>query len=141
MKLSTKSTYGLRAMLNVAISGGSEAISISDISEREGISTAYLEQLLNKLRHSGFIESVRGPRGGYVLAKKAADITVADIVGALERSVYPVHCATNRKKNVSCKRSRSCVPKMVWHKLSKAINDCLKSITLADLCREADKVG
>lgn len=128
-------------MLNVANRDGSDAVSIADISKREGISIAYLEQLLNKLRHGGFIQSIRGPKGGYLLARKAADITVADIVKALEGSIYPVHCATAYSNKVSCRRSKSCVPKMVWHKLSTAINDCLESITLEDLCREADKIG
>jgi len=141
MKLSTKSTYGLRAMLNVANRSGSDAVSIADISNREGISTSYLEQLLNKLRHGGFIESIRGPKGGYVLARSAADITVADIVKALEGSIYPGHCSTAHSNKISCKRSKSCVPKMVWDRLSKAINDCLESITLEDLCRKADKIG
>ena len=141
MKLSTKSTYGLRAMLSVALRGGGGAVSIADISKKEGISIAYLEQLLNKLRRSGLIESIRGPRGGYVLSRSASDITVADIVRTLEGSIYPVHCATAGSKGVSCKKGKSCVPKIVWNKLAKAINDCLESVTLEDLCGEAAKIG
>ena len=141
MKLSTKSTYGLRAMLNVAVNDSAEAVSSADIAKREGISIAYLEQLLNKLRRNGLIESIRGPKGGYVLSRRASDITVADIVRTLEGSIYPVDCATRGTDGDSCKKGKSCVPKLVWHKLAKAINDCLESVTLEDLCDEAVKLG
>jgi Rrf2 family protein len=141
MKLSTKSTYGLRAMLNVAVNDGDEAVSSADIAKREGISIAYLEQLLNKLRRNGLVESIRGPKGGYVLSRSASEITVADIVRTLEGSIYPVDCATRGTDGDSCRRGKSCVPKLVWHKLAKAINDCLESVTLEDLCDEAVKIG
>ena len=163
MKLSTKSTYGLRAMLNVAVNDSAEAVSSADIAKREGISIAYLEQLLNKLRRNGLIESIRGPKGGYVLSRSASEITVADIVRTLEGniypvdcatrgtdadivrtlegSIYPVDCATKGTDADSCKKGKSCVPKLVWHKLAKVINDCLESVTLEDLCDEAVKIG
>ncbi len=141
MKLSTKSTYGLRAMLNVAMRDGEGATSISDIAKEEGVSVAYLEQLLNKLRHKGLVESIRGPKGGYVLSKEADSITVADIVKALEGSIYPVHCLGDQKTSGSgCKKTSACVPKTVWFKLAKAVNDCLESITLDELCGEARKI-
>lgn len=141
MNLSTKSTYGLRAMLNIALGSGGGATSISDISEREGISVAYLEQLLNKLRHSGLIDSIRGPKGGYVLSKSPRGITVKDIVKVLEGGIYPVHCVKVDDTGINniCKRRNGCVPKLVWVKLAKAISDCLESVTLEDLCVEARK--
>lgn len=141
MKLSTKSTYGLRAMLNIALASKGGATSITDISRSEGISVAYLEQLLNKLRHKGLISSIRGPKGGYILSKSASKITVADVVKTLEGGIYPVHCVgSHGKVNNFCKKSSGCVPKIVWHKLAEAINDCLESITLKDLCVEARKL-
>lgn len=141
MKLSTKSTYGLRAMLNVALESGGCAVPISDIAKKEGISVQYLEQLLNKLRHNGLIESVRGPKGGYMLSRGTGDITVADIVKALEGDIRLSHCVSSgRASGLACKKTRSCVPKIVWMKLSDAINDCLESMTLKDLCREAKKI-
>jgi len=142
MKLSTKSTYGLRAMLNVAMEPTGIAVPISDISKKEGISVQYLEQLLNKLRHEGLIESVRGPKGGYMLSKDPVDITVADIVKALEGDIRLSHCVSSAKvPGSNCKKMRSCVPKLVWLKLSNAISDCLESMTLEDLCGEARKIG
>ena len=140
MKLSTKSEYGLRAMLNIAKNGSRSATSITDISKEEGISVAYLEQLLNKLRRERLIESIRGPKGGYILSKDTRSITVGDIVTALEGSIYPIHCiATHNGAPDTCKKSKGCVPKTVWMRLAKAVNDCLESITLSDLCAEAKK--
>ncbi len=134
MKLSTKSTYGLRAMLNIALDAGGGATSIMDISKKEGISMTYLEQLLNKLRRDGLVKSVRGPKGGYLLSKGPAEITVGDIVKALEGNISPVHCITvGKNPGRICKKNKSCVPKIVWMKLAKAIDDCLGSITLEDL--------
>lgn len=128
-------------MLNVALNNEGDAVSIADIARKEGISIAYLEQLLNKLRRNGLIESIRGPKGGYVLSKSAADITVADIVKTLEGSIYPVDCSTRGGDGDACRKGKSCVPKLVWHKLAKAINDCLESVTLKDLCMESAKIG
>lgn len=140
MRLSTKSTYGLRAILNIALESNRDATSISDISKKEGISIAYLEQLLNRLRREGLVRSVRGPKGGYVLSKKPDKITVRDVVRTLEGDIAPVYCITAQRdlKNI-CTRARSCVTKGVWEKLDKAISDCLGSITLKDLCNEAYK--
>ncbi|MDP3791275.1 MAG: Rrf2 family transcriptional regulator [Candidatus Omnitrophota bacterium] len=135
MKLSTKSTYGLRAMVNIAMAQGKCAVSIKDISDREGISSVYLEQLLNKLRRENLVKSVRGPSGGYMLSKDPGRITVGDIVKTLEGSITPVDCAAGREgwKSV-CQRKSTCVAKTVWAKLAKAIDDCLESVTLEDLC-------
>ncbi len=142
MKLSTKSTYGLRAILDIALESKNSALSIMDISKRENISISYLEQLLNRLRREGLVRSVRGPKGGYLLSKKPNDITVGDVVKILEGDISPVYCIASRKdlKNI-CDRSRSCATKVVWAKLGKAMNDCLESMTLKDLCAEARKMS
>lgn len=137
MKLSTKSTYGLRAMVNIAMAKDGGAISIKDISKREGISSVYLEQLLNKLRRENLVKSIRGPSGGYILSKDAAKITVGDIVKTLEGSITPVDCAAGREGYKSvCQHKSTCVAKTVWAKLAKAIDDCLESVTLEDLCSQ-----
>ncbi len=143
MKLSTKSTYGLRAMVNLALKYDEGAISISDIAKKEDISVSYLEQLLNRLRHKGMLESVRGPNGGYVLAKRPKKITVGDIVRVLEGDTAPVYCVTNQARlKRSCRRSTTCVAKGVWEKLADAIDRVLDSVNLEDLARQAgDEVG
>ena len=135
MKLSTKSTYGLRAMVNIALEHKKGAVSIKEISVKEGISSVYLEQLLNKLRRENLVTSVRGPSGGYVLSRAPGKITVADIVKTLEGRISPVDCASGRESwKMACGKSKGCAAKTVWTKLAKAINDCLESVTLADLC-------
>lgn len=137
MKLSTKSTYGLRAMVNIAMGSGGGAVSIKEISKKEGISSVYLEQLLNKLRRKNLVKSVRGPSGGYMLSKSAGQITVGDIVKSLEGSIKPVDCASGREGwNSVCRHKDTCTAKMVWAKLAKAIDDCLESVTLKDLCSQ-----
>lgn len=135
MKLSTKSTYGLRAMVNIALEHKKGAISVKEISKKEGISSVYLEQLLNKLRRENLVKSVRGPRGGYTLSRSPSKITVADIVKTLEGNITPVDCTSGRESwKMACGRSKTCVAKIVWTKLAKVIDDCLESVTLADLC-------
>lgn len=127
--------------MNIALKDKGDAVSIMDISNREGISIAYLEQILNKLRHEGLVKSIRGPKGGYLLLKNAGNITVGDIVRTMDGEISPVHCVTTAKdKATSCKMSKGCVPKIVWMKLAEAISDCLESITLKDLCEEAKRV-
>ena len=138
MKLSTKSTYGLRAMVNIAMAKDKGAVSINEIAAAEGISGVYLEQLLNKLRRKDLVKSVRGPSGGYILSRKPSAITVGDIVKILEGTITPVDCASGREgwKVGACQRKNTCVAKTVWAKLAKAIDDCLESVTLADLCKK-----
>lgn len=135
MKLSTKSTYGLRAMVNIALEHKNGAVSIKEISRKEGISSVYLEQLLNKLRRENLVKSVRGPSGGYMLSRSPDKITVRDIVKTLEGSISPVDCVAGRESwKAVCGRSKNCISKIVWGKLAKAIDDCLESVTLANLC-------
>lgn len=142
MKLSTKSTYGLRAMVDIASRFNKGTTSIMDISKKEGISVSYLEQLLNKLRRKGLVRSIRGPKGGYVLSRPPADITVLDVVKTLETEMAPVYCITPDKsrKNI-CSRQKNCVTKLVWAKLAQVIDDCLESMTLEDLRTMAEGIG
>lgn len=128
-------------MLSIARGRGRKTTSIMDIAREEGISVTYLEQLLNTLRHKGLVASIRGPKGGYVLARNSARITVGDIVKTLEGNIYPVHCVSVKKDSGNiCKKYRTCVPKIVWLKLAKAIDGCLESITLEDLCTEEKRI-
>lgn len=95
MKLSTKGRYGLRAMIDLASHEEEGAVSIASISERQNISESYLEQLVRPLRKAGFIESVRGAGGGYVLAKPADSISVGDVLRVLEGGLEAVTCSVN----------------------------------------------
>ena len=141
MKLSTKSTYGLRAMVNIALGNEKGAVSVKEISAKENISDVYLEQLLNKLRREALVKSVRGPLGGYILSKDPGMITVRDIVLTLEGNISPVDCASGRESwKTVCGKSKNCVSRIVWTKLAKSMSDCLDSITLKDLCEEARRL-
>lgn len=122
-------------MVNIAMAREGNAVSIKNIAKREGISSVYLEQLLNRLRRENLVKSVRGPSGGYMLSKSPEKITVGEIVKTLEGSITPVDCAGGREgwKTV-CQHKSTCVAKTVWAKLAKAIDDCLESVTLKDLC-------
>jgi Rrf2 family protein len=141
MGISTKSTYGIRAMFELALHYSRKPISVAYISERENISVPYLEQLLSKLRRKGLVKSVRGPKGGYILAKKPKDITVGDIVRTLDGDITPVHCVSGRQSNNSCKMIDKCVTKAVWKKLKDAIDNLLDGVTLKDLCGDAKRMG
>ena len=143
MNLSTKSKYGLRAMLNLAVNYRTGPVKVSDIAKDEGISVAYLEQLLSKLRRTGLVKSARGPNGGYVLAKSPGAISVLDVVGALDKKIYPVSCVSfgRRASSKKCQRLNSCAAKLIWEKLANSISETLQAASLESLCREVKEKG
>lgn len=135
MKLSTKGRYGLRAMLDLALNAQEDAVSIKSISERQDISENYLEQIIATLKKLDYVQSTRGPKGGYVLMKQPKEISVGDILRALEGDLNPVDCiAVNEAK--ACNESEMCVTKFVWKKISESINEVVDNITLQDLIEE-----
>jgi Rrf2 family protein len=128
-------------MVNIALAHEDGAVSVKEIAKAEGISGTYLEQLLNKLRREELVKSVRGPSGGYILSKGPDKITVKDIVLILEGNISPVDCASGRESwKMKCGRNKNCVARIVWTKLARSISDCLDSITLEDLCKEARRL-
>lgn len=138
MKLSTKGKYGVRAVFEIARNAGKGPISIKEISERQGISLSYLEQILHKLNKSGLIESVRGPAGGYLLARKPADLTIGDIVRALEGPIALSHCLEPGESG-DCYQAEDCVARLVWTKIGAKIEEALDSITFNDLLHQSPK--
>jgi len=122
----------MRAIVDLAQRYRKGPVSVSGISEREGIPTSYLEQLLNRLKKGGIVKSFRGPRGGYVLAKDPSKIRVYNIVQVLEGNLAPVSCVDSRKK-FKCERIEKCITKPLWQKLNKSIEGVLKSVTVKDL--------
>ncbi len=141
MSISTKSTYGIRAMFELALYYGASPVSAAYISKKENISVPYLEQLLSRLRRKGFVKSVRGPTGGYVLAMDPGKITVGDIVKSLDGDITPSHCAGNGRVNRVCKMVDKCVTKKVWQRLKRAVDNVLDEVSLKDLCDDAKKMG
>ncbi len=132
LKLSTKGRYGLRAMIELAQSSGDTPILMGDIANNQGFSRKYLHTLLTALKDAGLVKSVRGAKGGYLLAKDPEAIKVGDIFNALEGASAVIDCLDNGE---SCPRSSSCIARGVWRDLNNAIVDVLNGTTLADLAR------
>lgn len=135
MRLSTKGQYAVRAMVNLACHPGDAPVSLKDISVEEGISLSYLEQLFVKLRKGKIVRSVRGPGGGYVLAKPAADISVGEIIAVVEEPMNPVACLDD--DSAGCDRATRCTTQRVWKCLAEKIAEFLNSVSIEDLSREA----
>lgn len=139
MKLSTKGRYGLRALIDLALYSENETVSIASISARQNISESYLEQLIAKLRKAGLVTSVRGAGGGYRLAKPATEISVGDILRALEGSLDPVECP-GLKEESGCDGAEFCVTKYVWQRINDSINQTVDEIKLDQLLGESKNV-
>lgn len=138
MKLSTRGRYGLRALIDLAAHCQEEAVSISSIAARQGISESYLEQLVRKLRKSGLVVSSRGAQGGYRLAKPAAEISVGDILRSLEGNLNAVECPGLQEEK-GCEGADFCVAKYVWQRINDSITDAVDGITLEQLVAEDEK--
>ena len=132
MKLSTRGRYGTRAMLDLAMHDGEQPVLLRDIAKRQEISGRYLENIMGTLASNGLVNSVRGRKGGFSLAKEPSDIKLSQIIQAVEGSMSPVFCIDNPK---SCKRTTICITRDIWVKLGKAIVDVLDSITLEDMVK------
>lgn len=134
MKLSTKGKYGVRAVFEIARHYGKGPISIKEISNRQGISFSYLEQILHRLGKAGVIESVRGPSGGYLLSRSPEQLTIGDIVRALEGPIALSHCL--EPEAADCYQTDECVARMVWARVGAKIEEALDSITFGDLLQQ-----
>ena len=138
MKLSTKGRYGLRALIDLAMYSEKEAVSISSIAARQNISESYLEQLVGKLKKAGIVLSIRGAQGGYKLAKPASDISVGDILRALEGNLDAVECPGLKEEN-GCEGADLCVTKYVWQRINESISHAVDEMKLDQLVEESKK--
>jgi Rrf2 family protein len=127
-------------MLDLALHNNGDCVSIKEISERQAISDKYLEQIITVLNRAGFVRSVRGAQGGYILSKDPKEYTVGSIIRHMEGSLAPVSCLEDEENK--CERAANCVTVEVWEKVNQAVNNVLDSITLADLVtRTHEKTG
>ncbi len=141
LKLSTKGRYGLRAFIDLAVCGESQPVSLATIAQRQEISVSYLEQLMAKLKKAGLVRSVRGVNGGYSIARPADEISVGDVLRALEGDLIPVECAGIDNDNAThCNGSSQCVSKIVWKRINDSINDTVDSIYIGELVRESKTI-
>mgnify|MGYP002413016547 CR=1 FL=1 len=139
MRISTRGRYGVRLMLELAARYGEGTVLLKDIALHQNISEKYLWQLINPLKSIGLINSIRGSKGGYVLAKPPAAITMKEIIGALEGSLCLVDCVDHPE---ACERSESCASRDLWGEASQIFAKKLESVTLADMLdRQKQKIG
>lgn len=129
MRLTTKGRYAVTAMLDLALHEQDGAVSLSDIATRQDISLSYLEQLFGRLRRAGLVNSLRGPSGGYSLAKPTADIAVADVIEAVDETVDTTRCGGS----ADCQNHERCLTHGLWDDLGKQIREFLGGVNLKDL--------
>jgi len=132
LKISTKGIYGLEAIVDLAINSTQGHVNLKSISERCVISEAYILQIFLILRRAGIVESVRGAQGGYFLAKDPCEITVGDVLIALEGPLAPVDCIIDGTDH-SCDRYERCATQMVWRNVMNTLDDVVNSVTIKDL--------
>jgi Rrf2 family protein len=138
MKLSTRSRYGVRMMLDLALHADEGPVRLGDIAERQCIAVKYLEQIIIPLKKANYISSVRGPKGGHMLAKPPEEITVGEIVELLEGGLKLTGCV---RKPAVCDRSDKCVMRFVWQEATEAIRERLDAITFRELINRSDSEG
>ena len=152
MMFSTKAEYGIRVMVELARHDGGEPLPLAEIAEHGGLPLAYLEHLVARLRKAGLVSSRRGSRGGYMLARPAQQITMAEVVEALEGSIAPIECISEASDgSIVCSREAAatgaagatgaCPTKLLWTRVRFSIVSTLRETTLAELLRVADGPG
>lgn len=142
MRVNTSSRYSVRALFDLAFHGGGRPTQVKDISRRQKLSPQYLEQIFNRLVRQGILKSKRGPHGGYLLAREPASITVGAIIRAAQGPIVPVAClAEDARKDGLCRMIPECVTRHVWRETQRRLTAYYDSVTIADLCKMADRLG
>jgi Rrf2 family protein len=130
MKISTRGRYGTRALVELALNGENNPLSLTKISENTGISLRYLEQIMRKLKKNNIVKTIQGVKGGYVLARSADSIFLYEIINILEGNDYPVECVN---EEIYCKNKKKCSTHKVWTEMHNCIDKILKKYSLKDL--------
>lgn len=139
MKLSTKGRYGLRALIDLALYSENEPVSIQSIAKRQNISESYLEQLVRKLKAADLVKSIRGAAGGYQLARPAQEISVGDVLRALEGNLDAVACAGSSLEH-GCEGADLCVTRYVWQRINESITQAVDTMNIEQLLEESRKL-
>jgi len=140
MRVTTWAEYGLIVSLHLARRSGDGPVAARDMAQRETLPADYVEQILLRLRRAGLVDSVRGARGGYTLARAAGDVTVKDVLDASEHGTFEVNCDCHRVGDVRCNSETACSIRPVWQLLQRRIDDTLGTIKLSDLLHEEAEV-
>ncbi len=134
MKLSTKGRYAVTALADIALNGADTPVTLAEISERQDISLAYLEQLFVRLRRAGLVELVRGPGGGYKLARPAGELRIAEVMVAVDERLNAMGCDGRWEEGMGCGRSKeACLTHNLWEQLSAHVHVFLSQTTIADV--------
>ena len=139
MRITTKSRYGTRLIIDLALNSEKGPVKLSAIAERQGISLKYLEKLIKKLKGAGFVKSVKGRNGGYMLAKPMKSISIGDVVKVLEGSVSITDCSDKEKVCGTCNRAGECITQWIWIETSEAMFNKLSSFKLDELANASLK--
>ena len=132
MRLTTKGRFAVTAMIDLAMQPGSGPVTLAEISQRQKISLSYLEQLFGKMRRRALVDSVRGPGGGYLLAKDMAQVSVADIIVAVDEPIDSTQCGGEE----NCRDGQKCITHDLWTNLDQHVVDYLSAVTLKQLVDE-----
>jgi Rrf2 family protein len=140
MRVTTWTEYSLIISLHLARRGNGQPVAARDISDSERLPGDYVEQILLRLRRAGLVESVRGARGGYFLARDPARISVHDVMTACDHQTFEINCETHQVDRERCAPEGQCSIRPVWKALRHRVDDLLKGVTLADLLQDEAKV-
>ena len=130
IKLSSGTRYGIKAILRIALEYGKKPVQIKAIVEQEDIPGKYLEHLISMLKRAGLVRGIRGPHGGYVLAKSPSEISMKDVIGALESPMVPVECHEHPEYALHCS---DCIMSQIWQELQGAVMGVLEKVSVAEL--------
>ena len=133
MKISTRGRYALRLMLDLALCPAGTPVCLRDIARRQEISEKYLEQIISMMTKAGFVQSIRGAQGGYLLKKEPSEYTVGEILRLTEGDLSLVDCVG--EENGSCRRKPECATARIWERISEAVNQVVDGITLDDMVK------
>ena len=136
MRFSSRSHYGLRAMIVLAQAYHQGPLALAEIARSENLSLGYLEQLITSLRRAGLVKATRGSRGGYKLAVSPSQVSVGEVLRALEGPLAPAECASENSQLASCQREAECPSRLLWERVRDTVAGVLDSTTLADLCQQ-----
>ena len=139
MRLTTKGRYAVMAMADLALFNGKGPISLTDISLRQNISLAYLEQIFIKLKQENLVKSVRGAKGGYILESSPEEIKISNIISAVDEEIKTLNCKKESKKGCNNKSSK-CITHNLWDQLDQHINSFFEKVKLQDLIKKSQMI-
>lgn len=140
MRISTRGQYGLEALVDLALKSMSCPVSLKSIANDCGLSESYILQIFQILRKAGILTSVRGAQGGYMLSRDPSQISVRQVLEALEGPLTPVYCIA-KDCNDPCSQYKMCAARMLWEKVKKSLDSLVDSITLSDLVRNVYEIN